>query len=231
MGWSIGFWSLSAQQEELLAYFSINPDSYQPVLFDAVDFAASLEMMGKKPKDTSQYTNFQKLSFKEKNSGAFRRRKKGGNKDPLMAGVCSAVVPGLGQIYNGQWYKTPVVYGAAAVVWYFADDNLRQRKVFDKEIKARTEGNEADQDPKLARYSFDNIVEVRNSYQHNFELTMIIAAVCYALNIIDAVVYAHLSYFDVNKDLTWNIQPYVHSNNLVFSSIPVDMGLKFSMKF
>lgn len=169
------------------------------------------------------------LTFEQRNSGAFKRKKKGGMKDPYMAALCSGVVPGLGQIYNGQWWKTPVLYAGAGVLAYFFDMNLKERRVYDREIKARTDTIASAMNPDLAGYSLQEILDLRNYYEHNFELCIIIAGAVYLLNIMDAAVYAHLSSFNVSPDLSMSIKPYARTNFAVRNSFPLDAGIKVTL--
>lgn len=169
------------------------------------------------------------LTFEQRNSGAFKRKKKGGLKDPGMASLCSAVVPGLGQIYNGQWYKTPVIYAGAAVLAYFTDMNLKQRKIYDTEIRARTDTNTSAYNPELLSYSMQEILDLRNYYEQNFEWCIIIAGAVYLLNIIDAAVYAHLSSFNITPNLSMSIKPYARTNFAVRNSFPLDAGIRLCL--
>lgn len=165
------------------------------------------------------------LTFQQRNSGAFKRKKKGGLKDPGMAALCSAVVPGLGQIYNGQWYKTPVLYAGIGVLVYFTDQMVSNRNIYQREIKARTDST-GNYNPDLTSYSLSEVLELRNYYEHNFELCLIIAGAVYLLNIVDAIVYAHLSSFNVSPDLSLSIKPYARTNFHVRNGLPLDAGIR-----
>ena len=170
--------------------------------------------------------------FSPRNSNAFpgdyrffKRKKKGGMKDPGMAALCSAVVPGLGQIYNGQWYKTPVLYAGIGVLVYFTDQMVSNRNIYQREIKARTDST-GNYNPDLTSYSLSEVLELRNYYEHNFELCLIIAGAVYLLNIVDAIVYAHLSSFNVSPDLSLSIKPYARTNFHVRNGLPLDAGIR-----
>ncbi len=145
-----------------------------------------------------------------------------------MAALCSAVVPGLGQIYNGQWYKTPVLYAGVGVLAYFTDQSLRHRNLYGREIKARVDSTGA-YNPMLADYSLKEILDLRNYYEQNFELCLIIAGAVYLLNIIDAIVYAHLSSFNVSPNLSMSIKPYARTNFALPVAFPLDAGLKICL--
>ncbi|MDR1974759.1 MAG: DUF5683 domain-containing protein [Bacteroidales bacterium] len=172
-----------------------------------------------------------RLSFAEKNSGAFKLKKQGGRKSPLTAALCSAFVPGLGQMYNGQYYKPPVIYAGGVALWYFLDVNLKERRIYDKELNARYNHDTASLNLSLTRYNDNALLDIRNYYQNNFELSIIIAGVVYLLNIIDAIVYAHLSKFDVSPSLSMQVEPYARTNFYTKSKMPLDAGLSVSLTF
>ena len=201
--------------------------SVSPVITD-FDSLSSLSS-GKKPVfEASPGVDRKLLTFQQRNSGAFKRKKKGGLKSPGMAALCSAVVPGLGQIYNGQWYKTPVLYAGVGVLAYFTDQSLRGRNLYGREIKARVDST-GNLNPKLAEYSLKEILDLRNYYEQNFELCLIIAGAVYLLNIIDAIVYAHLSSFDVSPNLSMSVKPYARTNFNLPNAFPLDAGIKICL--
>ncbi|MDE6493930.1 MAG: hypothetical protein K2L50_05050 [Bacteroidales bacterium] len=169
------------------------------------------------------------LTFAQRNSGAFRRKKMGGMKSPGMAALCSAVVPGLGQIYNGQWYKTPVLYAGVGVLAYFTKINLDERNVYQKEIRLRTDSTATNFNPDLTDYSLQEILDLRNYYEQNFEICIIIAGVVYLLNIVDALVYAHLSSFNVSPNLALTIKPYARTNFALRNTFPLDAGIRLCL--
>lgn len=151
-------------------------------------------------------------------------------KNPTLAGAFSAVLPGLGQIYNGQWYKAPVIYLGAGVLYYFIDMNIKEKRIYENEIFARVTGDSLLRNPLFRGYSDQSIIDVRNYYQNNFELSIIIASVVYLLNIVDAVVYAHLFTYDVSLNLSLHIKPYAQPNFMLGQSMPLDAGIRLSMR-
>ena len=64
------------------------------------------------------------------------------------------------------------------------------------------------------------------SYRRNLELSYIVGALVYALNVIDASVDAHLYKFDINDNLTLKVAPVFY---LCYKN-PMP-GLCFSMGF
>lgn len=228
----------SSADPVLYAANDLSSVSLVPVDFRKIDLMEEgfSQMTGPKKKDSIRYeaspgVDFKSLTFRQRNSGAFKRRKKGGLKDPGMAILCSAVVPGLGQIYNGQWYKTPVLYAGVGVLAYFTDDFLKQRNIYQKELHARTDSTGA-LNASLASYSFDEILQLRNYYEQYFELCLIIAGAVYLLNLMDAGVYAHLSSFNVTPNLALSVKPYANTCYNYKTRFPLDAGVKlcFTLK-
>ncbi|MDR1846530.1 MAG: DUF5683 domain-containing protein [Bacteroidales bacterium] len=127
--------------------------------------------------------------------------------NPTRATLYSTVVPGLGQIYNKQAWKVPVIYGAGVVVSYFAITNYKGATKFKTEYYARI-NNEGERNSSLAHYTDDGVYKIYQNYEQMFELSLIIGGVVYLFNIIDALVYAHLFSFDINDNLSANISPF-----------------------
>jgi hypothetical protein len=124
---------------------------------------------------------------------------------PARAAFYSAVLPGLGQAYNGKYWKIPVVYAALGAGVYFYLENDRQYDRYRNAYKNRLAGNAndefTDQDGK-AIISTKGLIEAQRFYQRNKEISVLVTVGLYALNIIDANVDAHLQQFNVNEDLS-----------------------------
>ena len=124
---------------------------------------------------------------------------------PARAAFYSAVLPGLGQAYNGKFWKIPIVYTALGVGIYFYFDNDRQYDRYRDAYKSRLAGNTNDEfynENGQPRVSTSGLIEAQKFYQRNKEVSVMVTLGLYALNIIDANVDAHLQQFNVNEDLT-----------------------------
>jgi hypothetical protein len=130
--------------------------------------------------------------------------------NPTRATLYSTFLPGLGQIYNKQVWKVPIIYGAGAVVTYFAVTNYNGRMKFRNEYLARVNCGQTNSD--LARFTNEGVYRTYQSYEQAFELSLIIGGVVYLFNIIDALVYAHLFSFDISDNLSANISPVIISS-------------------
>ena len=127
------------------------------------------------------------------------------------AAIMSACLPGFGQAYNKKYWKIPVIYTGAATLTYFAVQNSRYYKKYNNAYIIRNDGNAATTDEYEGIYSNESLLELKNYYRRNIELTVICSAALYALNIIDASVDATLFNFDINDDLSLKIHPVFFS--------------------
>lgn len=142
------------------------------------------------------------------------------NTDPLSpakAAFYSAILPGLGQIYNKRYWKLPLVYGAigTGVYFYIANSNQydRYQTAYKRRLAGYTDdefyGNRADGQPRL---STDGLRRAQQFYRRNKELSLLITVGLYALNIIDANVDAHLKQFNVDENISF--EPYIQTNEI-----------------
>ncbi|MBQ5891631.1 MAG: DUF5683 domain-containing protein [Bacteroidales bacterium] len=124
------------------------------------------------------------------------------------ASTLSAILPGAGQVYNKQAWKIPIIYAGAGAVSYFAITNYQNSIKFKNEYYNRIEGNTADLLSDYTKYSDENILSLYEAYNKNFQLSLVIGAAVYLLNIIDAMVYGHLYEFNIDDNLTAKITPF-----------------------
>lgn len=126
---------------------------------------------------------------------------------PKKTALFSAVVPGLGQFHNKQYWKIPVIYGLIGVSIYFLNDNIKNYNAFRREAAGR-----ASLDPnfksQFPQYTDDQTIkDAQDYYRRNLDLTALLTAVGYTLQVIDAVVFAHLKGFDISDDISLNLRP------------------------
>lgn len=129
---------------------------------------------------------------------------------PFKATIMSAALPGLGQIYNGKWWKVPIIYGGFGGLIYSSVFNDLKCRTYKEAYLVRIDDDPATTDEFEGRYSDANLRELVDFYQRNRDLSLIFTGVLYALNIIDATVDAHLKDFDVSDDLSLKVRPTMH---------------------
>lgn len=111
-----------------------------------------------------------------------------------------SLLPGAGQVYNHQAWKIPIIYAALGTTCYFTYDYYQQAQAFKEDYLSRV--NEGT--PILAEYAdrpTQNIYNLYQSYNKNFQLFIFVDIAVYALNLIDAYVFGHLFDFDMGDNL------------------------------
>lgn len=125
---------------------------------------------------------------------------------PARAAMLSATLPGLGQIYNRKYWKVPIIYAGFGTLLYFVDFNSTHYNKWRTAWLARVDGNPNTVDD-FPLHSTDVLERAMNYYRRNLEITYILSAALYLINILDASVDAHLMNFDVGESLTLGVQP------------------------
>jgi hypothetical protein len=149
---------------------------------------------------------------------------------PRRATMLSAVLPGLGQIYNKQAWKVPVIYaGFAGWVWgiqWNQDRYISSRKAYfdltdgDPSTSSYNDFFEVPITEEEAANNYEQrFLQAINGYNRQRTLVMVGTAAFYILNILDANVNAHFIDFNVSEDLTYNFKPIAIdplTNNPIF---------------
>lgn len=129
--------------------------------------------------------------------------------NPKIAIALSAVIPGAGQIYNHKAWKVPIIYaGLGASVFcvcYFA----KETNLYKFEYRYRMQGKTDLLNPSLALKDDETVLSMKKLNQRRMEISIAATAVVYVLNLIDAIVDAHLFYFDISDDLSMRWSPTI----------------------
>lgn len=130
------------------------------------------------------------------------------------AALMSAILPGLGQVYNKKYWKVPLVYGVIAIPvstfkynreWY-------QKTRFAFSAKLDTiQANDALIVRELQPLSTESLKLYRNQFRKNMDFSILGILVAWGLNVVDATVDGHLRNFDINSGLTMSIKPKISS--------------------
>lgn len=140
---------------------------------------------------------------------------------PRKATIYSAILPGLGQIYNKKYWKVPLVYIGFGAFGYFIDWNNDQYVLYRQAysdivdndpntnsfVDLNFEGRWNLEDRGQRQQFTDALKRATDVTRRNRDLVIISTAAFYALNIIDASVDAHLFDFDISDDLTFKWIP------------------------
>lgn len=121
---------------------------------------------------------------------------------PSRAAFYSAILPGLGQAYNGSYWKIPIAYAGLGVGVYFYINNNNEFNRFRDAYKDRLAGRVDEFTANGQDITDAGLIRAQRFYRRNKEISLLVLAGIYALNIIDANVEAHLQQFNVSEDLT-----------------------------
>ena len=143
---------------------------------------------------------------------------------PSKAAFYSAILPGLGQAYNKKYWKIPIVYAAIGTGIYSYSFNNKRYHEFRDAYKKRLAGFTDDEFQGI----LDNnrLIAAQRFHQKNRDLSMLVTAGLYILNIVDANIDAHLMQFNVNDDLS--IRPDFQQNDLNYK---YNLGITFVYNF
>lgn len=123
---------------------------------------------------------------------------------PHKATIYSALIPGLGQVYNKKYWKLPVIYGATGVLIYAFNYNNDQ---YNKYKNAFADMNAGEISYFEGYTTTGQLSRLKDSYRRNRDLNVISLAALYILNVVDATVDAHLFDYKISDDLSLNVQP------------------------
>lgn len=126
---------------------------------------------------------------------------------PKKIGLLSGIIPGFGQFKNRQYWKIGVIYVGAAAAVYFIHDNQTNYNAARSEYASRLSGKPSTNSERYSGYSLDQLSQEMQYYQKNLDMTYVLTGVGYALQIIDAVVFAHLKGFDISEDISLKWKP------------------------
>ncbi|MCP2026572.1 hypothetical protein L1276_001716 [Flavobacterium sp. HSC-32F16] len=144
---------------------------------------------------------------------------------PAKAAFYSAILPGLGQVYNKKYWKVPLVYGAIGTSAYLYIDNQKKYNLYRDEYKNRLAGNPSET-PSLARLDDSRLIAAQKVFQRNRDLSALFMVGFYILNIVDANIDAALSQFNVDEKLAF--KPALIKNDITLNS---NFGIALNYSF
>lgn len=144
----------------------------------------------------------------------------------------SAILPGWGQLQNGRWWKVPIVIGGFAGVVYSYDFARTHYRKFLKEAQYRTvnPGPNEFLYPEYAGYSTEGIIQAKDFYRRNRDLSILAGLGLYALQLIDAYVDAKFFRYDISDDFSFNLGPSIESNPWSLANNTPSFGIKLALQ-
>ncbi len=147
--------------------------------------------------------------------------------DPAKATVYAILLPGLGQIYNGEFWKVPIYFGLFAGSLHFAAENNLQYHRWKATFDAANSTEEGVEKPPQ---SAENAKYYRDAYRRLRDYSILAMAVSYILQVIDANVFAYMQDFEVTDDISLQMRPTaipMGTYALAPPAVGVSIGLKF----
>ncbi|MBN2484586.1 MAG: hypothetical protein JXB34_01300 [Bacteroidales bacterium] len=143
-----------------------------------------------------------------------------------IAMFSSAVVPGLGQAYNGKIWKIPLIYGAGTLLYYSYEYN---NNFYQRLKSAYNDEAVKNADPQLKDLSNQTIDLKMNDYRRQRDLTVIGFGLLYVVNVVDAMIDSYMLDYDISKDLSMKVSPTMlqPSPDAYFATCGLKMSLRF----
>jgi hypothetical protein len=127
--------------------------------------------------------------------------------DPGRATIYSALLPGLGQIYNGELFKVPIYWGCLLGSVHFLTlyntNYVRFKRIHNEATNPDPLiSGEVPIDGETAKW-------YRDVYRRYRDYSIVATVAFYVLQVIDANVFAYMHDFEVDDNITMNIEPAV----------------------
>jgi hypothetical protein len=164
--------------------------------------------------------------------GVIRYPSGGRHPHPGKATLYSLLLPGLGQAYNGEYWKIPIYWGGLVASFHYYNLNntnyLRYKRIYNE----ATDPESTTKPP----ISADAALYYRDVFRRWRDYSIVAILGVYLLQIIDANVFAYMQDFDVSDDLSMHIAPAVITPETTYAMrhtpfAPTGYGLSVGFRF
>ena len=158
------------------------------------------------------------------------RIEKGGDYDPLSpskAAFYSAIFPGMGQVYNKKYWKTPIVWGAMGTSIYYYLNNNKEFKRYRTAYKLRKNNliDEFTVDG-VEIISEETLERAQDQLRENRDMSLLTTVILYVLQIVEASVNAHLLQFNTDDNLSF--KPTFMNDPIYVEAPKVGLTIKYN---
>lgn len=145
--------------------------------------------------------------------------------DPSKATFYSILLPGLGQIYNGEAWKVPIYLGVmAGSIHFWIDNNVQYQRwkwIYDQ---ATSEDPSVERPPQTA----ESAKYYRDVYRRYRDYSILFTALAYIIQAIDANVFAYMQDFEVDDQISMRVSPALMPMDYALApAVGVSVGFKF----
>ena len=146
--------------------------------------------------------------------------------DPGKATVYSILLPGLGQIYNGEYWKIPIYWGGIAGGVYYYSTNKRN---YERYKWIYDQANSTDPEVEKPPISAENALYYRDIFRRYRDYSVLAIALFYVIQAIDANVFAYMQDFELDDDISLRLEPTVLPS--LYAQAPPSLGMGFTFRF
>lgn len=152
---------------------------------------------------------------------------------PRIATIRSLMLPGLGQIYNRQYYKLPFVYAGFTVLIYDIINFNKLYKLYEAGYaQAYNSTISATVPYKVAvvrgrELGVQQLKQASDAYHNYRDLNVILTVAFWGIQAVEANVAAHLKTFDLSDNLSLNWKPTL----LLSPTTGVIPGIRLTFNF
>ena len=154
---------------------------------------------------------------------------------PGRATVYSILLPGLGQAYNGEYWKIPIYWGCLAGSIHFLVTNNTNYERFKRIHNEATNPDVEYTGPITA----ETAVWYRDVYRRYRDYSLVATVLFYLLQVIDANVFAYMHDFEVSDSISMRLEPAVMTPETFYAFNPSaqvmpgvsSIGLKLGFRF
>ena len=146
--------------------------------------------------------------------------------DPDKAALLSALLPGLGQIYNKQYWKLPIIYGAGFTLGFYIRYNHSYYQSLRNSLIAEQD-NDASTVNRFTNLNATTLDSRQERFRRDRDFLIIISAIAYLINIAHAHISAHLEEFAINDELRLSLRPSMQQMPIGGNNVGLSLSLKF----
>lgn len=146
------------------------------------------------------------------------------------ATIYSILLPGLGQIYNHEWWKLPIYLGGMGFAVHLYIDNSinyqRFRKIYIDISEGTYEGP--------SNITAENSLYYRNTYRRYRDWSLVAVLGVYLLQVFDANVFSYMHNFEMDDSLAMKLEPavIVPDNQFAFTpGVAPALGMRMGFSF
>ena len=148
---------------------------------------------------------------------------------PGKATIYSILLPGLGQAYNGEYWKIPVYYTGLLVSASLLIDNNTNYRRYQRIYREATDEEVPYEGPVQA----STAQSYRNVFRRYRDYSIVAVAAFYLLQVIDANVFAYMQDFEINDDLSLHLGPAVlpQGSDYAIGPSSTAFGMSLGLRF